>query len=1367
MVRPPAAAPAAKQAHRPVLRGGTLNIRGMSTSAAAERAARLWRAAGWDYALLQETNLTIHTLPGVARRLAALGWTLHAALSLSGRGGTAIAYRTHLSRSGAVAFNGSDEAAAVTKSADGRYTALALQWSGHRLQLASVYLTSGQPATQRHQIDTLLAPLARAAGTRQVLWGGDFNFVPAPRLDRLGWAGQSHPDTLTQRQWAAALPTLTDVWRQRHPDCRSFTFLGGGAASRLDRFYATPALLPRVAACTIGDLTTSDHRPVTLALTGLEPTATGPGLRRVRLGFENTPGLMADLLHWASAEVAAAPDDHHALLVWWPSLKRRLASQCRRLHAASRRLSAGLQAATEQLAALHRRLDAGDDSALADIPAARGLLAEAQAAAEADAALLQRQAWLHQREQPSPVLTRRLQHPRDGKRVAALRSPSGTLATSGTACAQLALHHYARVSAQPPVVPAAQQEVLAALATGRRLPQEQAAPLDRTEVTEQEVRQALKTTKPGKAPGHDGLPSQLYRRLKDCLAPLLARLFTAIATTGQLPPRFHEGLITIIYKGGRLDRGDPASYRPITLLCTDYRLWAKVLARRLNQCLPTIIDTTQTAFVPGRRIGENIMALQSLGALLRRLGRTAIAAFCDFRKAYDTIDRPFLLEAMAALGVGPGFRAMVKTLLTGTKARAIINGFISTPAAFAAGVRQGCPLAPLLYLFIGQALLQHLRTRGVGIDVAGCRLTALQYADDTQPLLPSLAQVPHLCAAMSTFGDASGQRLNPSKTTLLPLGTLPADLPPAAHGLTVVTAATSLGVTFRPDGTATADWPALLAEVERRYAKLAGVGLSTFGRGMASATYGHTKYLYHAEFAGHPPPDIAARLHTITSKLVDGNKPPASTGRRFAGIAGWLLPGRPAEGGFGALPHTQHITSRHAWWAARLLANPQPAAPWVAIARALLAACAGEVGSHPLGLLRWRPDEPPPGCTALLPEPLRRLHKGLAALPAPVDVAPLPLAPGPWCWSAPLWGNPLLRCPASPHGLDDPVWLDFADAGVTTLGQLIGMMRGAAAAAYCPRAHTDFARDHLRSHPAFANRHHTTTRIDLLTAALPPAWVAAAAAAHDAAAAGTLQPPSTQQVVADLTARLGWPAARGGDPPLRLAALKVRDGTRMLCAPAEARRAEQHLQPYAAKAGGTAAQLRAAFPRLWRLPWENAAKEPFWRLVYNAHPTAARQHRPDPCPCGAPVPDRCHHYWACPVAQAVQTAINACLAAATPAAPPVQKHQIWLALAPPGVHRGVWDVVCLAAVRAMDKGRRALIRETLAPPNPEDPTTPDALAARCGAAAQGHFWSSLYSFASHRRIPPGWQDHCPPTHPFLFFDPAQQLLTVHRPPGPR
>lgn len=137
-----------------------------------------------------------------------------------------------------------------------------------------------------------------------------------------------------------------------------------------------------------------------------------------------------------------------------------------------------------------------------------------------------------------------------------------------------------------------------------------------------------------------------------------------------------------------------------------------MLALRLNPCLVGVIDREQTAFVPGRRIGENVMALQCLPELLRQQGRWALVVFCDFRKAYDTLDRGFLLAAMRALGVGEGFLAMVRLLLADTRARATVNNWVSTPEAFADGVRQGCPLAPLLYLFIAQALFRLLQGTG-------------------------------------------------------------------------------------------------------------------------------------------------------------------------------------------------------------------------------------------------------------------------------------------------------------------------------------------------------------------------------------------------------------------------------------------------------------------------------------------------------------------------------------------------------------------------------------------------------------------------------------------------------------------------------
>ncbi|PRW05685.1 Transposon TX1 uncharacterized 149 kDa [Chlorella sorokiniana] len=350
---------------------------------------------------------------------------------------------------------------------------------------------------------------------------------------------------------------------------------------------------------------------------------------------------------------------------------------------------------------------------------------------------------------------------------------------------------------------------------------------------------------------------RLAERFKASFLSILARLYTAVSTLGQVPAGFTDGLITILYKAG--DRADPANYRPITLLCTDYRLYAKVLALRLNPCLADVIDREQTAFVPGRRIGENVLALQCLPELLRRQGRWAVCIFCDFRKAYDTLDRGFLFRAMAALGVGEGFLALVRLLLADTRARATVNRWVSTPEASHAGVRQGCPLAPLLYLFIAQALLCLLRERNLGVDVAGQRFAALQFADDAEVLLPSVDDIPSFLSAMATFGDATGQRLNVEKTKVLPIGAVPSDLPPTAHGLQVVSEATSLGVTFASTPTQQQLPPA--------------------GR---SAAYGVSRLLYRAEFSGHPPTATTEALQRATSKLVGRGLAPHAQQRRFA-----------------------------------------------------------------------------------------------------------------------------------------------------------------------------------------------------------------------------------------------------------------------------------------------------------------------------------------------------------------------------------------------------------------------------------------------------------------------------------------------------
>ena len=458
---------------------------------------------------------------------------------------------------------------------------------------------------------------------------------------------------------------------------------------------------------------------------------------------------------------------------------------------------------------------------------------------------------------------------------------------------------------------------------------------------------------------------------------------------------------------------------------------------------------------------------------------------------------------------------------------------------------------------------------------------------------------------------------------------------------------------------------------------------------------------------GHPPAAIASRLTTVTARLVDRGRAPDSTGRSFAGLHHSSLFGRPPDGGFGALPWQQHISARHACWAARLISAPLSPAecpPWVAIARLLMR------DLPPAGLLSWLPGRALPGAMAPLPQPLHRLHSALALLPPVSDVGSEPLAPGPWCLSIPLWGNPALTSPSHPDGIDVP-FTDFLAAGVSTVGCLLAVERAELAAVSQAVYERDVRGPLLRGSYAFAQRYVARERVEQLLAALPAEWVAAARQAL-AAPADQLAPTAAAVLAAMLLPRVGWQPP--GREPLTVASLTVRAATAMLTAEVAAARAARYLAPFAALAAGAPpppplalppplppppasplAELLAAMRRLWRLPWENGRKEAFWRLAYDALPTAARLHTDEPCPCGAADqrPGRQHHFWDCPVARGVIGQLEAaCAVAAAPAPPPAPLviANVWLARPPPGIHAGVWGVVCLAAVEATAHGMRRL-----------------------------------------------------------------------------
>ena len=131
-------------------------------------------------------------------------------------------------------------------------------------------------------------------------------------------------------------------------------------------------------------------------------------------------------------------------------------------------------------------------------------------------------------------------------------------------------------------------------------------------VTEEELLAALTAAAHGKRPGCDGLPYEFYRQFWNQVGGELALVLEEAFSSEEdvaLSPLQREGRIVMLFKGGpRPLRERAEAYRPITLQNVDVKMLAMALAKRWGPHLVEVVDVTQTGFLPGRFIGDNILA---------------------------------------------------------------------------------------------------------------------------------------------------------------------------------------------------------------------------------------------------------------------------------------------------------------------------------------------------------------------------------------------------------------------------------------------------------------------------------------------------------------------------------------------------------------------------------------------------------------------------------------------------------------------------------------------------------------------------------------------------------------------------------------
>ena len=301
----------------------------------------------------------------------------------------------------------------------------------------------------------------------------------------------------------------------------------------------------------------------------------------------------------------------------------------------------------------------------------------------------------------------------------------------------------------------------------------------------QEIKEATFSINSGKAPGPDGFSSKFYQAYWHIVGDDVTREVLRFFETSRLDPQQNETHFRLIPKG--TSPRQVADYRPIALCNTHYKIIAKVLTRRLKQLLPQLISKSQSAFVSGRAIADNVLITHETLHFLRTSEAKkycSMAVKTDMSKAYDRIEWNFLNMVLNKLGFDPIWVSWIMACVESVSYSFLVNGSPQGLVSPSRGIRQGDPLSPYLFILCTEvlsALCNKAQEKGMlsGIRVSWGSpfINHLLFADDTMFFCRSSeGGVAKLKEILSIYEAVSGQRINLQKSAITFSAKTPAEV---------------------------------------------------------------------------------------------------------------------------------------------------------------------------------------------------------------------------------------------------------------------------------------------------------------------------------------------------------------------------------------------------------------------------------------------------------------------------------------------------------------------------------------------------------------------------------------------------------------
>ena len=609
----------------------------------------------------------------------------------------------------------------------------------------------------------------------QFIIGGDFNTVLDSNLDKFGGIEGSHKKCREKLLTVMENFDLSDVWRSHNPNLRQYTWHSSSKPvifSRLDYFLVSDCFSNQVSNCKIKPGFMSDHSIISICL-NLNTIERGKGYFKINNSLILQPEYQ-EMIRTVIGEVAETNKDANPNTLW-EVIKGNIRNE-------------SIKYASYKKKERNNR----ENQLIEEINLIKGKLTKQSEIDQANELLRlkeknQELQNLYEQDIKGYIIRAKAEYIEGGEKnskyfanLEKKRSEAKTLhrlvterneITNQKEILEEVRRFYEKMYNKQDVDNNRMDQMIKNISA--KLSEEDKNSIE-GHLNEYECACALRDMNNNKSPGSDGITTEFYKIFWNDVKSFYVKSLNYSFENGSLTTLQKQGIISLLPKKDK-NLESLKNWRPLTLLNTDYKIATKAIANRIKKFLHNIIDCSQTGFIKGRYIGENVRLIQETIEKLNNENQPGLLFFADFEKAFDSVSHEYILKCLKSFNFGTDIIKWVECFYKGATSCVLNAGCMSDFFAINRGVRQGCTLSPYLFILCIEILSATLINDQdiTGIKINGKEFKTTMFADDaTFAMDGSLKSFKKLISILADFKLISGLKLNINKTIVLKIGSL-------------------------------------------------------------------------------------------------------------------------------------------------------------------------------------------------------------------------------------------------------------------------------------------------------------------------------------------------------------------------------------------------------------------------------------------------------------------------------------------------------------------------------------------------------------------------------------------------------------------